>query len=191
MTPLRLAPLLGAALATLLIVVASQAYPGGYDWLNQSISSLFQPTAENGEVNSARWLASAGVILFCASMAVIFALVAQRAPSRAHFKATQIAGIGAMVYAALVTTPMHDALVLVALAFFLVAMLAILHGLFLERRLRSLAFGALTLALVLANASMYYGELSGGFLPVVQKVSVCMWVPWLFVLAYSEKATSA
>ena len=41
-------------------------------------------------------------------------------------------------------------------------------------------------ALVLCNATMYYGEVIYGFLPIVQKVSLVSWVFWLFGLSLMD-----
>lgn len=155
------------------------------------MSSLFQPTTAGGEANAARPLAVVGVIGFCASMAVVFAAIAQRGPTPRHRKTVQIAGIGSMVYAALVVTPMHDVLVGVALVFFLTAVLTLAHGLYVERRFGLLGLGLTSLALVLGNATMYYGDLFYGFLPVVQKASLGLWVVWLFAVYFSQAKPSA
>ena len=42
------------------------------------------------------------------------------------------------------------------------------------------------LALTLGNAAMYYGDVLYGFLPIVQKVSLVMWVSWLFLLSLRD-----
>lgn len=91
-----------------------------------------------------------------------------------------------MVYAALVVTPMHDVLVGVALVFFVTAMVTIFHWLYLERRFQMLAAGIACLALTVGNATMYYGEVLYGFLPIVQKVSVVLWASWLIGLSLKD-----
>ena len=139
MTLRKLLPLLGASFSVALLVVAAGRYPGGYEWLEQSVSSLFQPTTLAGEPNEARPLASLGVLAFCASMGVVFAAIARQGPTRFHRKTVQVAGIGSMVYAALVVTPMHDVLVGVALVFFVTAVLTVAHGLYRDRRRALLA----------------------------------------------------
>lgn len=174
--------LAGVLVSIICLVVAAAGYPGGYDWFGQSISSLFQPLASDGSHNSSRLLAALAVMLFCSSIAVLFDAIAKKGPSRVHRKTIQAAGIGSMVYAALVVTPMHDTLVGVALVFFVAAIFTILHWLYLQRRYRMLAAGLVCLALTIGNASMYYGEVLYGFLPIVQKVSLILWVVWLFGL---------
>lgn len=176
-------PALGVFTSAVLLVVAGARYPGGYDWLNQSVSSLFQPSALNGSENTSRSLAAVAVLLFCSSIAIIFNKIAISGPSQIHRKTIQIAGIGSMVYTALVVTPMHDVLIGVALLFFVTAMVTIFHQLYLERSFGMLGAGIACLALTLCNAAMYYGDVLYGFLPIVQKVSLVLWVSWLFSLS--------
>jgi hypothetical protein len=180
-------PLLGVLASAILFVLAAARYPGGYDWFGQSLSSLFQPSALNGSLNTSRPLAALAVLVFCTSIAIVFNTIARSSPSRFHRKTIQIAGIGSMVYAALVVTPMHDVLVNVALLFFVTAMITIFHCLYLERRIGMLSAGVACLGLTLCNATMYYGEVLYGFLPIVQKVSTVMWVLWLFGLSLRDR----
>ena len=179
-------PLLGVLASVVLLVLAAGRYPGGYDWVDQSVSSLYQPEALNGAPNTARLLAALSVLVFSASMAIVFNTIAKSGPSRFHRKTVQIAGIGAMVYTALVVTAMHDVLVGVALLFFVTAMVTIFHRLYLERRFAMLGAGLACLALTLSNATMYYGDVLYGFLPIVQKVSLVAWVSWLFRLFIAD-----
>lgn len=187
----RYAPLFGLSISLVVLILAAGRYPGGYDWVDQSVSSLFQPTALNGELNAARFLSATAVVIFCVSMATVFAAISKSGPTRIHRKTVQIAGIGSMVYAALVVTPMHDVLIGVALLFFVTAMLALFHGLYLQRRRWMLLSGLACLAVVLGNATMYYGNLLYGFLPVVQKLSIVLWVSWLFCLYFAKSRASA
>lgn len=181
-------PLIGVILSFFLFVLAALRYPGGYDWVNLSISTLFQPGTLNGAENLARPIAVLAVLSFCVSMGIVFKRVSQRATSRLHKKTIEIAGIGSMVYAFLVVTPMHDVLVGVALIFFVVAMLFTLHMIYLEKRFGLLFAGIVSLMIPLINAMMYYGNLLYGFLPIVQKIAVFMWVGWLLVLHLEESS---
>ena len=161
-------PLPGVLASGVLFVLAAARYPGGYDWIDQSFSSLFQPDALNGEPNAARFLSAAAVIVLSLSMAIVFATIAKRGPTPFHRSAIQIGGIGSMVYTALVVTPMHDTMVAVALLFFATAMVTIFHWLYVERRFGMLGAGLVCLSLTLGNATMYYGDVLYGFLPIVQ-----------------------
>ena len=178
----RLLPLVGVLASTVIFAVAAARYPGGYDWINQSISSLFQPETLRGAPNTARPLAALAVVIFAASMAVVFHTISTRGPTRFHSKTIRIAGINAMVYTALVVTPMHDVLVALALIFFVTTMVTIFHRLYVERRVGMLGAGVVCLGMTLTNATMYYGDVLYGFLPIVQKLAHAAWVVWLFGL---------
>ncbi len=131
--------------------------------------------------------------MFCVSIAFVFNSVSKRGKSHFHRKTIQGAGINSMVYALLVVTPMHDLLVGVALLFFVTAMLATFHMLHVERHHGMLLAGIVCLAVTLSNAAMYYGNVDLGLLPIVQKVSLVMWVGWLLTLHSAEpkEATQA
>lgn len=179
-------PLIGVLASLVLFALATARYPGGYDWANHSISALFQPRALNGAENPARPLAVLAIFIFCVSMGVVFKSISRRGKSRFHKKTIEIAGIGSMVYAFLVVTPMHNLLVGVGLLFFVTAMLVTLHMVYLEGRSGLLYAGIVCLALPLCNAVMYYGNVLYGFLPIVQKTSAAMWVGWLLALQFAE-----
>src|SRR5437763_14389051 len=135
--------------------MAASRYPGGYDWTRDFISTLFAPSTATGAANGARSVAVLAMFVFCVSVAVLFKFVSRRARGRALGKTLEIGGIGSMVYAFLVVTPMHDLLVGIALLFFVPAMLAALGLAYLEGRLALFWSGLLGLGLLLASATVY------------------------------------
>jgi len=166
--------------------MAALRYPGGYDWTRDFISTLFAPSTATGATNEARYVAVLAMFVFCVSVAVLFKLVARRARGRALGKTLEIGGIGSMVYAFLVVTPMHDLLVGMALLFFLPAMLAALGLTYLEGRLALFWSGLMCLGLLLASATMYYGNILWHLLPLAQKASMAACVCWLLALQGSQ-----
>lgn len=174
----KLPPLLVAISATL-FVAASFRFPGGYDWVAQSISSLFQPQTADGSDNPARPIAVVSVAAFCLGIAIAFDRISKRADPVRLRKTIQIAGIGSMVYAFLVVTPMHDVMVSVAFAFFVVAMMATLRFLWIEKRRGLLLVGLFSMSGTVWNAVLYYAPIDDDPLPVVQKGSMLLWVSWL------------
>ncbi|MEM7417463.1 MAG: hypothetical protein AAF389_18380 [Gemmatimonadota bacterium] len=171
--------------AGLLFFAASLRYPGGYDWAAQSISSLFQPLSTDGSENPARLIAIVSVAAFCSGIAIAFDRIARRADSVRLRKTIQIACIGSMVYAFLVVTPMHDVMVTVAFAFFIVAMLATLRFLWTENRRVLVAVGLASMSGTVWNAVLYYAPVDAAPLPAVQKVSMLLWVVWLLTVYFS------
>jgi len=188
-------PAIGIAIALCLFVVAAMYYPGGttdsavtigYNWAHNFVSSLFAARALNGAPNPARVIAIPAMLLMCVSLGVMFRRIAMKVNSRVHKQTIEIGGIGAMVYAFLVVTPMHDLMVTIGLLFWLVALFATMHALSIERRGLLSGWGALCIALTLLSAVMYYGKVFYGLLPIVQKVSLVIWIGWLLSVHYTK-----
>jgi hypothetical protein len=175
-------PLVGVLVSLVLFVLAGSLYPGGYDWTRDFVSTLFAPSTATGEANTARYVAVVAMFVLCVSVAVIFKVVSVRARSRAHKKTLEIGGIGSAVYAFLVVTPMHDLLLGIALLFFFPAMGAALYLVRLEGRKALFWAGMMCLGLVIAAATMYYGNLFWHLLPIAQKVSLAACIGWLLTL---------
>jgi hypothetical protein len=175
-------PLAGVLASFALFAMAALFYPGGYDWTHDFISTLFAPSTSAGAANKARYIAVLAMVVFCVSVAVLFKLVSRRARGRVLEKTLEIGGIGSMVYAFLVVTPMHDLLIGIALLFFVPAMLAALRLVSLEGRRALFWSGLMCLGLLLASATMYYGNLLWRLLPLAQKASIAACVGWLLTL---------
>jgi len=91
---------------------------------------------------------------------------------KALVKPLEIGGIGSMVYAFLVATPMHDLTAGIALLFFIPAMLAALRLAVLEGRLALFWSGLMCFGLLLASATLYHGNILWHLLPLAQKASI-------------------
>jgi hypothetical protein len=188
-------PLIGILVSVVLFALSGSYYPGGtsdspdsagYDWSRNFISTLFAPIALNGAANPARRLAIPAMLVFCISIGVLFRNISRKVKSRFHRKTIEIGGIGTAIYAFLVVTPMHDLLVSIALLFFLVAVLATLHLLYVEGHMGLFYSGITCLTLLLSSAVMYYGHVLFGVLPVAQKLTFAVSVGWLLALHYIE-----
>jgi hypothetical protein len=177
-------PLLGVLVSVALFALAASYYPGGYDWANHFISTLFAPSTATGVANDAWPFAVAAMLVLCVSVAALFVMLSRRARSRVHRKTLEIGGIGSMVYAFLVVTPMHDLLVGIALLFFIPALSAAIYLLYLERRLALLWSGMMCLGLLLATATMYYGNMLWHLLPLAQKATFVACTSWLLTVEF-------
>jgi hypothetical protein len=175
-------PLPGVLISLALFAWAASHYPGGYDWANHFISTLFAPTTATGVPNTARFLAIAAMLVFCVSVAILFVVLSRRTGSLVHRKTLEIGGIGSMVYAFLVVTPMHDLLVSISLLFFIPAMLAAIHLMYVERRFTLFWVGLMCLGVLLVTATMYYGNLHWHLLPLAQKATFVACIGWLLTL---------
>lgn len=187
-------PFLGIFVSICLFVVSAACYPGGtsdsfvsvgYDWTRNFISTLFARTVLNGAASPARYIAIPAMFIFCVSIGVLFKGITGKTRSKFHKKTIEIAGIGSMVYAFLVVTPMHNLMVSIALLFFLTAMLALLHLRYVEGSWRLFLAGIICLVILLASAVLYYGIMLFGLLPIMQKLAFFSCVGWLLVLHYA------
>ena len=188
-------PVAGVAAALCLFVIAAHRYPGGtsqsaasvgYSWTQNFMSSLFAARALNGAANPSRYVAIPALLVLCLSLGLVFARIAVSASSPGHRKTIQIAGIGAMVYAFLIATPMHDLMISVALVFTLVAVVASLHLLRIERAWFLFTWGILCFAILLVNAVSYYANALATLLPTMQKLNWAMSVSWLLSVYYAR-----
>jgi hypothetical protein len=178
----RLKPLstFGTVLGVTGFWVATLLYPGGYDWNQDYISTLIR-----GPATPARIVASAGLLVFCASIALVFERLARVFAK--HTKLIRIGGIGSMVYAAFTLTPMHDLMVMIALIFFLLAAMAILHALYHSRAVGFFVAGCLCLAVLVASAAIYYTGYYTSALPWAQRVSFALFAIWLVALDHRRR----
>lgn len=188
-------PAIGVAVGLCLFVVAARYYPGGttdsastvgYHWAHNFVSSLFAQRALNGAVNPARSFAIPAMLVLCLSLGIMLWRISRSVSSHVHKTTIEIGGIGAMVYGFLVVTPMHDLMVNIGLLFGLVAMIATIHVLYIERRWPLFGWGAIGLALLLVSATMYYGNVFYGLLPIVQKVSLLSCIVWVIFVHYMK-----
>lgn len=193
-------PLLSAFCSLFLFLVAAHFYPGGtmasaqtvgYDWANNTISALFQPTALNGDTNPARYYAIPAMFVYCLSLVFIFRTVSKNSVSEFHRKTIEIAGIGFSVYAFLIVTPMHNLMVSIALVFFLVTVISMLHNLYLQKNKLLLLMGIVCISIPLINATLYYGDFIYEILPAVQKTGASACAVWFILVYYNELQITA
>lgn len=193
-------PLVGALFSLFLFLIAANLYPGGtmassntvgYDWANNTISALFQPNALNGDSNPARYFAITAMFVYCLSLTFIFRRISKNSTSKVHQKIIQIAGIGFAVYAFLIVTPMHNLVVSIALVFFIVTVVSMLHNLYLQKNNQLLVLGLACISIPLINATLYYGDFIYEILPAVQKIGAVACAVWFILVYYYDQGTIA
>jgi hypothetical protein len=119
------------------------------------------------------------VLCYSAALGFLFYQLSVFAPTRAHKKILQIAGIASVVYSSFTMTPMHDLVVTISFVSFLIAAGAVLHCLYLRRAHSLLLFGGLSLGAQGVAAVLYYGGYFGTALSIAQKVSLALCTGWL------------
>ncbi|XQW83587.1 hypothetical protein ACOYR1_10505 [Thalassotalea piscium] len=162
----------------------------GYSWSGNTISSLFQPYALNGSENTSRFFAITSALFYCLSLSFVFVTIAKNSASLLHQSIIKTAGIGSMVYAFLIVTPMHNLMVNIALAFYVVAVFTLLHSLYVLKLRGLVVFGVCCIALPLFNAVLYYFDVLSALLPAIQKLGLFACVIWFLVIYYFQSSTS-
>jgi hypothetical protein len=181
-TFIRWIPIVGVVAALALLVVATSLYSGDVHWTRVTVSLLCAPSLPDGAPNSGRALPIVALLLLCASMSWLFELIARAADTRRQLTTIQIAGIGSMVYALLTATPMHNLMVNIALAFFLVAIVAIVYMLYRKKRYVLAFAGIACILLKLSSVSLYYTNSYPEIWGVLQKLSFILTAAWLFAV---------
>jgi len=174
---LKLISVLGVLVAILCLWAATETYPGGYDWGRDYISTLLR-----GPAGPSRLLADAAVLVFSASIALVFERLARAAEFTKSSRVIRIAGIGSQVYAAFTITPMHDLMVTISFVFALVAVLALIKGLYIRREIGFFAGGCICLVVLVGSATIYYTGRFDFALPWAQKAWLALFAVWLLLL---------
>ncbi|XZE52103.1 hypothetical protein SH139x_003785 [Planctomycetaceae bacterium SH139] len=179
---IRHLPLIGVTAAFALLAISAFGYSGDVHWTRVTVSMLCAPELVDGETNPGRGLAILGLLLLCLSMSLLFELISRLADTRRSRGMIQISGIGAMVYAFLTATPMHNLMVSISLSFFVVALVSIINMLhFKQRNLLALA-GIIFLGFKLASASLYYLNSFSEIWGTLQKLTFLLTTAWLFAV---------
>jgi hypothetical protein len=172
-----LASVLGILAAAGLLLVGTLTFPGGFNWNRDFISTLLR-----GPAGDSRYFADAGVLVFCFSVGLIFARLAQAPELAKGKKVVQIAGIGSQIYAAFIITPMHDLMVAVSLLFLIISIVGLVGALVRCHEAGLAALGSACLFVLVCSAISYYGSLFVIVLPWAQRVSFGMLAMWLVAL---------
>ena len=184
---IRNVPIVGVVVAITLLAISTFQYSGDVHWTRVTVSLLCASELPNGDPNLGRELPIAALLLLCASMALLFELISRLADTRLQRKTIQIAGIGAMVYALLTATPMHDLMVNIALAFFLVAIFAIVNTSYRKRHFGLAITGIACIVLKICSVSLYYTNTYTEIWGVLQKLSFTVTTAWLFAVLQMAK----
>lgn len=178
----RWTPILGAVAAMALLAISTYRYAGDVHWTRVTVSLICAPNLPDGSYNSGRELPIAALLLLCTSMSILFELISRAADSSGVRKTIQIAGIGSMVYALLTATPMHNLMVNIALAFFFVAICAIMYMLYRRQRFVLAIAGLACIVLKFVSVSLYYTSTFVEIWGMLQKLSFILTTTWLFTV---------
>lgn len=192
----KYAILTGIIIALLLLVIATRYYPGGsqhnknsigYDWKNNYLSNLFGEKAVNGAPNAAQPWSAAGMLFLSLSFALFFVDFSKKIPQKSAANIIRYFGAGAMIFAFLAITPLHDIMVAMACTMAPVSMFYITVFVF---RSKLYLFKILSVACLLifyTCSYCYYTYSYIEFLPVLQKTALVITVTWVLSLEYFTK----
>ncbi len=184
---IRTIPIAGVVLAFALLAIATYQYSGNAHWSRVTVSLLCAESLPDGTSNPGRALPIGALLLLCVSMALLFELISRVADTRRQRSTIQIAGVGSMVYAFLTATPMHNLMVNIALAFFLVAIVTIVYMLYRKQHYLLAIAGIACIVIKLGSVSLYYTntytEVWGG----LQKLSFIFSTIWLLAVHLTAK----
>lgn len=187
---LLLIPIFGAALFVMLYFVATIFYPGGsqvdknavgFSWLNNYWCNLLNDNAINGQPNTAKPIAIAGMIILCVTLSLFWLLFPLYINMGKKYKiAIQTSGLLSMGAASLLFTNFnHDLITNLASLFGLLATIGVYIGLYKLQWYRLFAFGLMNILLVALNNYVYYNQELIVYLPIIQKISFATFLIWI------------
>ncbi|NND61651.1 MAG: hypothetical protein HKN48_00500 [Flavobacteriaceae bacterium] len=171
---------------------SSTLYPGGtqidsttvgFSWFQNYWCDLMETEAYNGESNPAQPYALAAMIMLCVSLSVFF----YKFPKYFYIspfwnRLIVIFGIGSMIAAVLVASPLHNSMIAVASILGLFALIGIIYGV-IKHKLRWFTVVAVICMLLIGfNNYSYYSREFVYWLPLLQKISFAVILGWLFFL---------
>lgn len=185
-------PSIGIAGFFILFFVATQYYPGGsyydrsadsFSWTHNYWCNLMDKRALNGELNPARTLAITATFFLCAGMAAFYYIFPRYFVMRKFWKIfVQVVGIGSMLFAVLLFTKHHDFVLNIAGTLGGLALIGTLVALEHSLQYRMLWIGRFCFLLIMLNSYIYYTRVFVDFLPVLQKITLLLVLPWMMAL---------
>ncbi|WP_147201882.1 hypothetical protein [Segetibacter aerophilus] len=187
-----LLPTFGVLVFSILYIVSTLLYPGGYQenkqskgfsWLHNYWCNLLDENAINGAVNSARPYAMTAMFILCATLAVFWFLFARRINfSKSIRRLITFSGIASMTITMFLFTSFHDAVINVAGGFGLIALAGTYAGLYKKRSYPLFVMGLFNLLLIIVNNILYYSAGLLKYLPVVQKITFLFFLTWICLI---------
>lgn len=185
-------PIIGITVFVVLYIVAAMYYPGGsnanremkgFDWVNNYWCDLLAETAKNGLHNSGRIFALTGMIILFLSIAVFWYYLPPFFHERKrNTLMIRYAGSLSMFILIFIFTRFHDSAIGIGSTISIIPMTATLSELK-KHRLKMLYYlGWLCIFLILLNFVIYITNWSITFLPVIQKITLLLFLIWITLI---------
>lgn len=184
-----LVPIAGILLFLFLFVFAASRYPGGsqadlthegFDWVHNYWCNLMGKEAMNGEPNDAVRIAIPAFVVLCGSLALFFYHFSkQLARNSIWAKIIRIGGVLSMSAAALIATPWHDEMTIIASFFGVFVVAGVIIGVSTSHFRLYKWTGIFCLFLLGLNNYIYYTQHGLVILPVLQKLTFVIVLCWI------------
>ncbi|MFL0162997.1 hypothetical protein [Aquirufa salirivi] len=184
--------LVGIIAATVLLIMATQFYPGGsmadknsvgFDWTQNFISNLFGEKAINGQDNPARYWAYLGMIFLSLSLTVFFVQFSVKIPHKGSGLVVRYLGALGMLFTFLIVTSYHDLMVVLSSTLFLVCLFYITVFIF-KTKQHFLKLLCVICLLIFYTTLFLYGAGAFDILPIMQKLTFVSVISLVLTLQY-------
>lgn len=195
-----LIPSVGIVIYVVLYFIATLLYAGGsqlnknsvgFSWLNNYWCNLLNLQAINGQINAARPVAIAAMVVLCFSLILFWYIFPQYAGlKKMGTHIIQFSGAAAMITALFLLSGFHDAAINIASLFGLIAITGTFVGLHKLKWKKLFWMGMLIPFLVAINNIFYYDSDLIKWLPLVQKITFLFVLAWVGLTDYKIYKTS-
>lgn len=185
-------PIIGIILFIIFFVIAANYYPGGsniskthagFDWINNYWCDLLSKTAKNGEQNTGRIFGLTGIILLFSSLAVFWYYLPHFFHERKlNTYIIRYTGSLSMLILIFVFTRFHDTVIGIGSTICAIPMAATLNELKKNKLNALFFFGWFCIFLILLNLFMYVTGWSVSFLPLLQKITLLLFLVWISLI---------
>jgi hypothetical protein len=184
-----LVPVFGSVLFIILYIIAALLYPGGsethqtsigYSWTNNYWCNLLDDDAINGEPNTAKPVAIAGMFILGLALSVFWIVFPVHITTNKTYRLIiQVCGaIGMFSSFFLIADINHDLVVNVASGFGFIAVIGVLVCLYQTKWFWLFSYGLFNIFLIFLNNYLYHsGKMF--YLPIVQKFSFLSFLVWI------------
>ncbi|MCZ2481144.1 hypothetical protein G9H64_03570 [Aquirufa nivalisilvae] len=184
--------LIGIILSSILLLIATQYYPGGsmsnknsigFDWTKNFISNLFAENAINGNENPARYWAYFGMIFLSLSLTAFFVQFSTKISHKGSRLIVRNLGSLGMMFTFLIVTSYHDLMVILSSTLFLVCLFYITVFIF-KTKQHFLKLLCVICLLIFYTTLYLYGAGAFDILPVMQKLTFVSVISLVLTLQY-------
>lgn len=190
-------PLAGIPCFIILYMIATWYYPGGsqadshavgFSWQHNYWCNLLNDKAINGQINPAKPIAIAAMVVLCISLTVFWCAFPFYTTAKHSYRQTvRYSGSSAMVAASLLGVLEHDWVTNIASLLGVVAVIGTLAILKKERWNFLFGYGIVNVLLVGINNIFYYNVHLIHYLPIIQKITFASFLLWLWLMTLYAK----